>query len=380
MSEASEVLIVGGGPAGATCARLLARAGMDVAVVDKANFPRDKTCAGWITPAVVQETEMDLEDYASSRVLAPVLSFRTGLIGGRVVSTRYDQPVSYGIRRCEFDDYLLRRSGARLSLGEPVKSIERSKGEWIVNGRRRARLLVGAGGHFCPAARTLSKGAAGEPRTVFAQEIEFRTTPEQQAACNIDATTAELYFCGDLLGYGWCFRKGDYLNVGLGREDRESLTSRVQEFRAFLCARGAIPPNAPTRFHGHAYLLYEHSTRPPVGEGWMLIGDSAGLAYGRSGEGIRPAVESGILAAQTILEAQGDYSAGRLAAYEAKLRGRFGARRGEGGEGLLGRIPVGVQEWIARFLMTTNWFTRRVLLERWFLHMTTPPLASAVGA
>ncbi len=48
-----DVLIVGGGPAGATCARQLTRAGLDVLVMDKQHFPRDKVCAGWITPAVV---------------------------------------------------------------------------------------------------------------------------------------------------------------------------------------------------------------------------------------------------------------------------------------------------------------------------------------
>ena len=52
--ENCDVLIVGGGPAGSSCARQLHRHGMDVMVMDKASFPRDKVCAGWITPAVLQ--------------------------------------------------------------------------------------------------------------------------------------------------------------------------------------------------------------------------------------------------------------------------------------------------------------------------------------
>src|SRR6187399_1861795 len=108
-----DVLVVGGGPAGSSCARRLVRAGLDVVVLDKATFPRDKVCAGWITPAVVDELELDLSDYAASRILQPITGFRVAMLGGRDVTLAYERPVSYGIRRCEFDDYLLQRSGAR---------------------------------------------------------------------------------------------------------------------------------------------------------------------------------------------------------------------------------------------------------------------------
>ncbi|MDH4066151.1 MAG: FAD-dependent oxidoreductase, partial [Acidobacteriota bacterium] len=52
-STSADALIVGGGPAGSSCARVLVQAGLHVIVLDRARFPRDKTCAGWITPAVV---------------------------------------------------------------------------------------------------------------------------------------------------------------------------------------------------------------------------------------------------------------------------------------------------------------------------------------
>ena len=52
--ESCDVLIVGGGPAGSSCARQLRRAGLDVLILDKSEFPRDKVCAGWITPQVVE--------------------------------------------------------------------------------------------------------------------------------------------------------------------------------------------------------------------------------------------------------------------------------------------------------------------------------------
>ena len=120
-----DILICGGGPAGSSCAWKLRRSGLDVAVMDKATFPRDKVCAGWITPQVVEDLEIDIHDYRRDRTFQPITGFRTGMIGGREVETRYDRPVSYGIRRFEFDNYLLNHCGARLRLNEGVKSLER---------------------------------------------------------------------------------------------------------------------------------------------------------------------------------------------------------------------------------------------------------------
>ena len=67
--------------------------------------------------------EIDPQDYGRDRVLQPITGFRIGLRGARRSMIRYRETVSYGIRRCEFDDYLLRRSGARLFTGEPVRSL-----------------------------------------------------------------------------------------------------------------------------------------------------------------------------------------------------------------------------------------------------------------
>ena len=144
-AETCDVLVVGGGPAGSTCARQLRRAGLDVLVMDKQAFPRDKVCAGWITPAVVASLELDLEDYAKGRVLQPIRGFRIGTIGGADAAIRYDEPASYAIRRCEFDHYLLQRSTARLASGEPARSMVRDGAAWVVNGRIRTPLVVGAG-------------------------------------------------------------------------------------------------------------------------------------------------------------------------------------------------------------------------------------------
>jgi geranylgeranyl reductase family protein len=361
--EHCDVLVVGGGPAGSTCAWTLARAGADVLVVDQAAFPRDKVCAGWITPPVIETLRLDVEAYKSGRTFQPITAFRTGVIGASAaVRTEYARIVSYGIRRCEFDDYLLRRSGARLHLGTPVKTAVRHDGRWLVNGEISAAVVVGAGGHFCPIGR-LMNGSPSQAALVRAQEAEFRIPEADAAAFGIDAAQPELYFSADLRGYGWCFRKQGYMNIGIGRLGHDPLPKAYADFIAFLQERGRVPPNGSWRPRGHAYLLYEKHTRRVVDDRLLLIGDAAGLAVPQSGEGIRPAIESGVMAAETLISAAGDYSTATLQRYERRLRARSGAAVTATPTPAIDRLSQRVGRW----LLGRPWFVRRVVLDRWFL-------------
>jgi len=370
--ERCEVLIVGGGPAGSTCAWLLERAGIDVLVLDKKTFPRDKICAGWVTPAVVKELQLDIADYrGGGRTIQPITTFRTGMIGGKIVETEYDEPASYGIRRFEFDEYLLRRSGARLAAPAPLKSLERTADGWLANGSIEAKLVIGAGGHFCPVARQIGAQLGQSETIVAAQEIEFLMTDAQKLDCAAQGDAPELYFCPDLKGYGWAVRKGDYLNVGLGREDNRKLSEHVAEFVQWLKSNRRVPQDTPEKLGGHAYLLYNHAPRPFLGHHAMLIGDAAGLAYPQSGEGIRPAVESAIFAADVILAAGGDYSSAKLQPYSEKMTTWFGARQTKAATEYL---PEGLKRFLGAKLMGMGWFARNVVIDEWFLHSKQPAL------
>ena len=368
-----DVLIVGGGPAGSTVARGLRGSGLRVGLLDAREFPRNKVCAGWVTPEVMRLLAVNLDDYASRRVLQAISGFRIGLGAQAPVSALYGgRVISYGIRRIEFDHYLLKRSGAELFLGERLETMERLPRGWCINGRYRSSLVVGAGGHNCPVARITGGKSHGE-LAVVAQEAEFEMTREQQRQCPVDEAVPELFFEPDLKGYGWIFRKGNYLNVGLGREDKRHLKERVAAFRAFLESSGRLPPGCTARYDGHAYLLYHHARRELVGDRVLLVGDAAGLAYPQSGEGIRPAVESALIAAEVISAAQGDATAAALSAYEEKLQARFGAR--EPAPGLVERLPVQLKRRAAGALIRSRWFTRRIVIDRWFLQSRQPSLS-----
>jgi flavin-dependent dehydrogenase len=366
-----DVAIVGGGPAGSTCARALTQAGHNVVVVDKSHFPRDKVCAGWITPQVIEALQLDVLGYRQNAVFQPMTGFVTAIGRNPGVRITYNRAVSYGIRRCEFDDFLLRRSRATLELGAPVRSLRRHAGRWVINDSIRAPMLIGAGGHFCPVAQFLGASVGGTEIAVGAQEIEFEAPDASDAGekradkCTVSPTIPELYFCDDLKGYGWCLRKGRFINVGLGREDPHGLAKRMKDFWIWLVARGKVPSTMHPRFHGHAYLTRIHSPRAIVGNGMLLVGDAAGLAYPESGEGIRPAIESGLMAARIVRSAEGEYSLRRIGEYPALLQKRFGVnwRRPTL------NVPSSARTTLARSLLRIPWFVRHVVLNRSFLHM-----------
>jgi flavin-dependent dehydrogenase len=368
------VLIVGGGPAGSSCARALVRAGLEVVVLDRAVFPRDKVCAGWITLAARDALELDLDDYRRGRTLQPFTGFRTGRLTGATRLTDYGEVVSYGIRRCEFDEYLLRRSGASLIEGAPLKTLRRTDDGWIVNDRIRAAVVVGAGGHFCPVARQLNPD--GREAAVVAQEIEYRLSDEDATRCRVRGEQPELFFWPDLRGYGWVVRKGAFLNVGAGRLQEGGFPSAVQEFVGSLEARGMLPPGLPARWKGHAYLLYRSATRALVDDRALLVGDAAGFALAPSGEGILAAIESGLFAATAIVDARGVYTREALAGYGRAITERFGRRLPAGTDAPM--LPAWLSTWLSRALLATPWTTRRWVIEEGFLHPRRPPLALEV--
>jgi len=370
MAEKCDVLIVGGGPAGSSLAWALRDSGLDILIMDKQDFPRDKVCAGWVTPAVMESLQVELKEYAQGRVLQPITSFQTSALGDMAVQTDYGEVVSYGIRRCEFDEYLLRRCGARTLLKTGFKSMQRDGDHWLVNGEIQTKLIVGAGGHFCPVARQLGTRLGQSEQVVAAQEVEFELNEAQKQQCSLKPEEPELFFLKDLSGYAWAFRKGDYVNIGLGREDNHKLSEHVQSFVDFLKTEGKLGFDITERFKGHAYLLQPHSSREIIDDGVLLIGDAVGLAYEQSGEGIRPAVESALMAADVIKEAAGDYSRQQLEPYRQRLYARFGEPRQEGRSW----IPQGIKQFIARRLLGNTWFSRHVVIDRWFLHSQQPPL------
>jgi geranylgeranyl reductase family protein len=348
-----DVAVVGGGPAGSSCAWALGRAGARVVVLDAAVFPRQKVCAGWVTPRVFHALEMDPEEYrATGLVLQDVRAFKTGVVGARrTVATEYGDVVSYAIRRVEFDHYLLRRAAAAVLENTRVTSIRRERGGWLVNDRIAARTLVGAGGHFCPVARVLNPSAIDHD-VVVARELEVAV---DDAACAVDGLRPELFFCRDLDGYGWCVRKQGYVNIGFGRRGARDFQRHVAGFAEWLRTSGTLPGHVLDwrTWKGHAYRLRRPGRRV-IDEDVLLAGDAAGLAWPESGEGIAPAVESGIAAARVIAAARTASAADARRLYEQVVASPA--------VGWSAPIPAAVSRTLLHVPAVA-----RLVLDRWFL-------------
>jgi flavin-dependent dehydrogenase len=289
-----EVLIVGGGPAGSTAAWKLRRAGADVLVLDRERFPRLKLCAGWITPEVVRELGMDVASYPHRLLTFPRLRVHVGRLQLPVAC------VQHSIRRYEFDAWLLERSGAPVEQ-HTVRHIAADGDGYVIDDAYRCRYLVGAGGTRCPVYRELFREL--NPR---ASELQLVTLEHEIQYEWRDPDCHLWFFAQGLPGYSWYVPKErGWLNVGIGAI-AERLKRTGQDIRAHFAHLASqleshLTPGAQFDPSGYSYYL---RGRVDVvrRDNAFITGDAAGLASRDLGEGIGPAIRSGLRAAQTILE------------------------------------------------------------------------------
>ena len=289
----ADVIIVGAGPAGSACAWKLRQHGMRVLLLDKETFPRLKSCAGWITPGVLQDMQIAPADYPHglthfSRFLVTIKKMQFSL------RTR-----QYAIRRIEFDNWLLERSGADFAVRQ-VRQIEKKEDGFLVDGKFSARYLVGAGGTNCPVYRAFFQELSprNHKRLILAMEEEF---PYHAA----DLTCRLWFFQNGLGGYAWYVPKAEgYVNVGVGgtaeglRLDGDNLKRHWELLTRKLEMAGLVAGHI---YHpiGHSYYVRGATPLPRIGNA-CLVGDALGLATQDMGEGINAAIQSGLRAADAI--------------------------------------------------------------------------------
>ena len=309
--ETVDVIVVGGGPAGSACASRLVRAGASVLVLDRAEFPRTKLCAGWITPEVVADLDLDVEAYPH----------RFNTFNGIVVHLKWLKftlpSVQHSIRRFEFDDYLLRSSGAPVRTHN-VRSIESGPDGYVVDGRFRSKYLVGAGGTRCPVYRTFFREA--NPR---ARELQAATYEHEFAHQWRDERCHLWFFEKGLPGYAWYVPKADgYLNCGIGamaeklKARGEDIKRHWNHFMGVLARRGLVR-DAELAPKGYSYYLRGGVEVVRV-DNAFIAGDSAGLATRDLCEGIGPAISSGHRAADSIVDGT-EYRLDDLVAYSSDI-------------------------------------------------------------
>jgi menaquinone-9 beta-reductase len=360
---AHDVIVVGGGPGGSTTAWRLARVGLRTLLLDAAVFPRVKVCAGWVTPEALADVEVDPEKYPLTIQPFTACGFA---FAGACHETHWRRPASYGIVRSEFDHHLLdraRAAGVDVHERARVTTVTRESASVRVvsaRGTFTAPVVVGAGGHHCPVAKAFGEVSEDE-EVVVAQESETRLPPGRRDT--IREAAPILYVEPDLKGYGWYFPKDDVLNVGIGvvAGPGADLPRRRDALLATLHASGHLPDDLEIEpFRGHAYVVRRRAPRRLAGDGFCLVGDAAGLARDLSGEGIGPAIRSGILAAEAV--AAHLRRGTSLESYARAIVSRYGP--GEPGwlGRQLGRLPDALNCVLVRGVLATGATRRHVVL------------------
>ena len=339
-----DVAIVGAGPAGTACALALRHRGLRVALLDKAQFPRDKVCGDAIPgqafkalrqldPAFVEQLQQlqPRDDVRDSRLVAP---------NGASLTLQWKLP-SFNSPRETFDAALLdlvRQHAATEILentGLKTLQIEADCARLTTTDGREitARLVIGCDGANSAVGRKLLP----EPRLARAHHcVGVRAYYENVAGAS--SGTTEFFLSSDYLaGYVWLFPVGGgRYNVGLGmlaeivaehKVDLKETLTRVLATHPELAGRFAqARPLGP--IVGFGLPLGGGRTRPISGARFMLCGDAASLIDPLQGHGIDTAIQSGILAGAQAAAcfAQQDFSAGFMRDYDAQVAHQIGRK------------------------------------------------------
>ena len=342
----TDVLVVGGGPAGSAAAYWLARAGHDVVVAEKKQFPREKTCGDGLTPrAVHQLEEMGLADRLAGYHRFEGL--RT-IAHGRTIEMQWpDHPVfpshGYVVRRRDLDTFVAENAaeaGATLLGGHEVTAPivrdglvrgatlqRKSDGESIDVEARYVVVADGANSRFGRALGTARNKAYPQGIAIRGNyESPMHADPWIESALDVRDRNGN-----SMPGYGWIFPVGDgTINVGIGLlstfRDYKSVntTHLMDEWAHTLPEHWGIDPDRPLAPPTGGRLPMAGSVNPKVGPTWIVVGDAAGSINPFNGEGIDYAYETGRMAAGLVAEALATGSGRPLQRYPDLLEAEYG--------------------------------------------------------
>lgn len=339
-----DVVIVGAGPAGVSCALILSRSGLKVGVVDKAVFPRDKVCGDALSADVVRQLPMLSEnlarDFALHETRMPSYGVRLFAPDRSSVDlpfTAKDASKGYVWPRHDFDNFLvshLKAAGnCKIFEGMTVTDVSTKADEVYVHTNRqllRARMVVGADGANSVVARLVGTKSIDRGHHSAGLRVYYEGVDGFDERNHI-----ELHFFRDILpGYLWIFPlHGGRANVGIGMlssvvaRRRINLRHTLEELlttdpllrKRFINAR----PLESVKGHG---LPLGSTKRKLSGDRFLLVGDAASLIDPFTGEGIGNAIRSGRVAADHIVRcfSAGDFSAQFNRAYDREIYRRMG--------------------------------------------------------
>lgn len=330
-----DIAICGAGPAGSTCALALKNSGLNVALIDKAVFPRDKICGDAVSSVTKRVLRQINPQYETE-----LLQFepKAYIKKAKLYSPKFESleiefsKVGHCIKRIEFDNWLfnlaIRENKAlTLLMGNAIKDIEQQEYFNIKfdNGKQiSARFLIACDGAHSIAAKKIAgikvdrKHYSGAVRQYY------------QNVAGLTGDALEVYFLKDYLpGYFWIFPlANNQANVGFGMLSDTIAKNKIDLKKSLQHIIHQIPEvaerfkNAQPMEDIKGFGLPLGSKKYNIsGNGYMLCGDAAALIDPFSGEGIETAMESGKFAAEQVLKCfeHNNFSASFLKQYDKRV-------------------------------------------------------------
>lgn len=364
-ADDADVIVVGAGPAGSAAAHYLASAGLDVLLLEKATFPRDKVCGDGLTPRAVRELIAMGVPFPTQDGWIRNRGLRV-IGGGHQIELEWPELAaypSYGLARSRrsLDATLAhhaRRTGARLVEGAAVTGPLRDERTGRVVGvsaknhvgavrervgaagesvTYRARVVVAADGVSSRLATGLGMSVRQDRPMGVAVRTYYRTPrhADDWMESHLELWDGPPGRSKLLPGYGWIFGLGDGTsNVGLGSLSSTARPTQL-DYRG-LFARwvastprewGFAPENQIGPLRGAALPMAFNRT-PHYSQGLLLVGDAGGMVSPFNGEGIAYGMQSGRVAADVIAQALARTSAQgterALRTYAARMREDLG--------------------------------------------------------
>jgi menaquinone-9 beta-reductase len=342
-----DVLVIGGGPAGAAAGFWLAKAGRDVCVVERKEFPRDKTCGDGLTPRAVHQ----LRDMGLEPAIAAHHHRHDGLRAvahGITLELPWpEHPVfpdyGYVVRRRDLDALVASHAaGAGATVRSSTEALRPVVRDGLVRGavvkdkatgethELHARYVIVADGSLSRFGRALGTARnKSYPQGIAIRgyfESPISADPWIESCLDVHDRDG-----ASMPGYGWIFPLGDgTINVGIGllstfKGYRDVNTTHLMaEWAATAPERWGIDPDAMLAPPTGGRLPMAGSVNPKVGPNWLVVGDAAGSINPFNGEGIDYAYETARMAADLIDEALAGGTAMPLQRYPGMLDDEYG--------------------------------------------------------
>lgn len=313
-----DCIIVGSGPAGGSAAYHLAKAGRSTLILEKASLPRYKPCGGGVSPAIAQWFDFDFTPAIDNTIAKVQYTWKMG--DPVEAKLRMAQPM-WMVRREVFDRFIVERAqerGAEVKDNTEVQGIEFKNDAWQVttpNGAFTARYLIAADGVSGPTAGWLGF----KPRKpFFGAALEVET-----AIPNNNKNTAYFEFGSLKNGFIWSFPKsnGYSISAGFFRPKGGKPEELKKQLTNYATASGMNLENS--QYWEYQMSLWTENQLLHTDRA-LLAGEAAGVVDPLTGEGIRPAIFTGVKAAEAIDKAlQGDGNA--LAKYSQSIEREWGS-------------------------------------------------------